>query len=88
MISDDGNRISGSLKILLPFRKSEDNSQKFSVIDVVVSFGGDECLGKVGAWMKITIGVFLEEDGARCQKRSVGHNGKGSGGVRDQKDWS
>ena len=37
MISEDGDRVRSSLQILFPFRKSEDNSKEFPIIDVVVA---------------------------------------------------
>ena len=58
MISDDGDRVRGSLKIVLPFREGKDDSKEFSVINVVVVLSKGESLREVGTGMKVTIGVF------------------------------
>jgi hypothetical protein len=60
MISDDGDQMSGPLKILFPFRKSEDNSKKLSIIDVIVLFSGNERLRKVGTQVEVGISILLK----------------------------
>ena len=51
MVGDDGDRMGGSLDILLPFFQCEDYGKEFSIIDVVVSLSRDKCLGEIRAWM-------------------------------------
>ena len=53
-----------SMKVMSPGFQGSDDSKKFPVIDVVVSFGGGERLREVGAWMPFSIGVGLEKDGS------------------------
>ena len=42
MIHDNGDGVQSSLKVMFPFRKGEDDSKEFSVIDVIVPFGKRE----------------------------------------------
>ena len=51
VVSDDGDRMGDSLDILLPFLQCEDHGKEFSIIDVIVSFSRDKCLGEICAWM-------------------------------------
>ena len=51
VVSDDGDRMRGSLNILFPFFQCEDDSKEFVIIDVIVSFGRDKCLGEIGTRM-------------------------------------
>ena len=59
MVSDDGNRVGCSLNILTPFSESENDCKKFSVIDVIVPFGGEKSAREVGAGMKVAIDIAL-----------------------------
>ena len=47
VVSDDGDRMGGSLDILFPFLQCEDYSKEFMIIDVVVLLGRDKCLGEI-----------------------------------------
>jgi hypothetical protein len=60
VIGDDGDWMSGTLKILLPFRQSEDNSKKFLIVNIVVSFGSNECFGKVCTRVEVSVNIFLK----------------------------
>ena len=65
MIGDDSNRVRCTLNILPPFGEGKDNCKEFPVVDVVVSFGREESTREVGAGVEISIGIALEQDGAR-----------------------
>ena len=49
--SDDGDRMRGFLDVLFPFLQCKDYGKEFTIIDVIVSFSRDKCLGEIGAWM-------------------------------------
>ena len=49
VVGDDGDRMGGSLDILFPFFQCKDYGKEFMIIDVVVPFGRNKCLGEVGA---------------------------------------
>ena len=51
MVSDNGDRMRGSLDILFPFFECEDYSKEFAIIDVIVSLSRNKCLGEICAWM-------------------------------------
>jgi hypothetical protein len=55
----------GSMEIVTPGFKGSDDSEQFSVIDVIVPLSWAKGLREVGAGMPITVGVSLEEDGAQ-----------------------
>ena len=39
MVGNDGDRVCGPLEVLAPFLQSEDYSEEFSIVDVVVVLG-------------------------------------------------
>ena len=51
MVGDDGDRMGGSLDVLLPFLQREDHSEEFTIIDVIVPLSRDKCLGEVCTWV-------------------------------------
>ena len=83
MVGDDGDRMGGSLDVLLPFLQHKDHGKEFAIIDVVVPLSRDKCLGEVCTWVRVAIEIVLKEDGSSCKEGSIGHNGKGVGDIRD-----
>ena len=55
-----------AMKVVVPRFQGADDHEEFPVINVVVSFGRRERLGKVGAGMPVPVGISLKKDGARC----------------------
>ena len=87
MISDDGDRVRGALEIMLPFRKGEDDTKEFSVINVIVALSEEEGFRKVGAGMEVTIGVFLHKDCSSSEERCVSHEKEGFRDIGDGENW-
>ena len=83
MISEDLDREGRPGEVLSPCLKGVEDGEEFSVIDVVVLFGGGERLREVGAWVPLTIWISLEEYGSRGELRGIGGYGKGGIGVRE-----
>ena len=54
VIGEDRDGVRSSLQVLLPLDKGKDNSKEFAIIDVIVSFGRREGLGKVSAGVKVS----------------------------------
>ena len=54
-----------------------DNCEELAVVDVIVLFSWNEQLGEVGAWVPVTVGIGLKEDGAKGILRGVGGDGEG-----------
>ena len=88
MVSEDRNRVSGSLEVLFPFRQRKDDREEFTIIDIIVSFGQGEGLGEISSRMKVSGGVGLHKDCSCCKKRSIGHEGKGVRNIWDAEDRS
>ena len=88
VVSNDGDQMGGSLNVLFPFFQCKDYGKKFAIIDVIVAFSGDKCLGEIGAWMGVTIEIVLEEDGCSGKERSIGHDGERTSNIWDAKDRS
>ena len=63
VIREDLDGEERSIEIMSPGFQGVDDRKEFLVIDVIISFCGDEQLGQIGTGMPITIGVGLEEDG-------------------------
>ena len=55
MVSKDLYREWGSMEVMSPGFQGADNSEEFSVIDVIVSFCWREQLGEVGAGVPFAI---------------------------------
>ena len=60
-----------------------DDSEEFSVVNVVVSFSWGERLREVRTWVPFAVGVGLKKDGTRSILRGVRSNGKGCSRVRE-----
>ena len=76
----------GTMEIVAPRFQGADDSKEFAVIDIVIPFSGGEGLREVGAGMPVTVGVSLEENGARHMLRGVRGDGKRGREVREVKD--
>ncbi len=50
MVCEDDHRVGAPYQEVSPIFEASDDSQEFSVVDIVVSFGGVECLGVVSHW--------------------------------------
>ena len=55
-----------AMKVVVPRVQGVNDHEEFSVINVIVSFGRRERLGKVGARMPVPVVISLKKDGARC----------------------
>jgi len=87
MISDNADRVSCTSQILAPLFKCPYDSEKLSVIDIVVSLCWSEGLGIIGAGVQIPIAIFLHQHRPRGNKRSVGHDEEGKIGIGVTEDW-
>jgi len=59
MICDNGDRVSCASEVLAPFLKCAYDSEKLSVIDIVISLSRSESLGIVGARVQIPVAILL-----------------------------
>ena len=59
MVGDDGNGVGCSLNVLTPFGKGENDCKEFSVINVIVAFGGEKGMRKICTRMEVAIGIIL-----------------------------
>ena len=53
MVSENRDRMWGALEVLFPLRQSEDDSEEFTIVDVIVSFHSREGLREVSAGVEI-----------------------------------
>ena len=83
MVGEDRDGVRSSLQVLLPFHKSEDDSEELSIIYIVVTFCRGEGLGKVSAGVKVPCFVRLHQDGTRSKKGGIGHEGEGASDIGD-----
>ena len=60
MIGNDSDRMRSTLDVLPSFREGKDNREEFPIVDVVVSFSGEESTREVGAGVKISVCIALE----------------------------
>ena len=60
MIGDDSDRMGSTLDVLPPLREGKDNCEEFPIVNVIVSFGGEESTRKVGTGVKVSVCIALE----------------------------
>ena len=82
MVCDHHYRVFSSSEGMLPFLQSLDDSEKLSIIDIVISFCGGEGGRMIGTRMEVSIGVFLHEYSPRGSEGGISHDKEGFGGVR------
>ena len=83
MVGEDRDRVRGSLQVLLPFHKSEDNGEELSIIYVIVALGRGEGFGKVSAGVKVSCVIRLHQDGTSGEEGGVSHEDEGASDIRD-----
>ena len=66
----------------MPFLQSLDDSEEFSVVDIIISFGGGESGRVVSARMKVSVRVLLHEYSPGGSKGGVSHDKKQLGSVQ------
>ena len=83
VVGEDLDWERGSVEVVPPRFQGSDDSEEFSVVNVVVPFSWGERLREVGTWVPFAVGVGLKKDGARSILRGISSNGEGCGGVRE-----
>jgi hypothetical protein len=86
VISEHDDRVRIPFKVVPPCFQGTDDGKEFSIVDLVVSFGGVEGLRKVSAGMMCTVLISLKQDCTGCNKQCIGGQGKLSGGIRVLED--
>ena len=86
MISDDRDRMRGSLKIVLPFGEGEDDGKEFSIINVMVVLSKGEGFREVGTGMRVTIDIFLHKNHTSSKERHISREGEGFRDIRNGED--
>ena len=66
----------GSSKVMAPRLQGVDDSEEFSVVDVVVSFSWEEGVRQVGAGVPVSVFICLEEYASRGEFGCVCCNGE------------
>ena len=77
MVGEDLHGEGRAVEIVAPRFQGANDGKEFSVVNIIVSFGGGEGLREVGTGVPIAVGVGLEKDGARRVFGGVRGNGKG-----------
>ena len=86
VVGEDLYRERGTMEGVAPGFQGANDGEEFTIINIVVPLGGGEGLRQVGTWVPVTIGVGLEEDGARRMFGGIRGDGEGSREVREVKD--
>ena len=87
MVHDNRYRMFHSGKVVSPFLEHLDDSQEFSVIDVVVLFSGGEGGGMVGAGVKVSVGVLLHEYPSSGCEGGISHDIEQFRGIQHFDYW-
>src|SRR5882724_11037572 len=88
VIRKDFKLVGTTFEVMPPFTKSFDDSEKFTIIDIVISFGFNERLGHEGDGMPKTIRTVLRKDGATSIFRGVAFKAEGGGEIGLDQDGS
>ena len=88
MVCDHRYQVFSSSEVMLPFLQSSDDSEKLSIIDIIISFCEGEGGRMIGTRMEVSIGVFLHEYSPRGGEGGVGHDKEGFGSVQHFDYWS
>ena len=86
MVGEDLHWKGGAMEVVAPGFQGANDGEEFTIIDIVVAFGGGEGLREVGAGVPVTVGVSLEEDGARRVFRRICGDSEGGGEVGKVED--
>ena len=61
-------------KIVAPFLQGLDDSEKFPVINIIVSLGGREGGGVISTRMKVPVGILLHEYSSGGSEGRISHD--------------
>ena len=86
VVGEDLHREGRAVEVVAPRLQGANNGEEFSIINIVVPFGGGERLRQVGAWMPVAVGVGLEKNGAGRVLGCVGGDGEGGGEIGEVED--
>ena len=86
VVGEDLHGERGTMEVVTPRLQGVNDGKEFAVVDVIISFGGGEGLGEVGAGVPIPVGISLEKDGTGRVFGGVSGDGEGSGEAREAKD--
>ena len=87
MVRDHHDWMFSSCEVMLPFLQGLDDSEEFSIIDVIVLFCGGEGGRMVGTRMEISIRVLLYKYTSRGCKGGIHHDKERFGCVRHFDYW-
>ena len=74
MVGEEGDRVVGSLEVVVPVVESVNYSEQLPSVDIIVSFSRGEGLGKIGTRMKVTVIISLHEDPSTSKEGRVRHD--------------
>ena len=74
MVSKEGDRMVGSLEVVVPVVESVNYSEQLSIVDIIVTFSRGEGLGKIGTRMKVTVIIPLHENPSTSKEGRVHHD--------------
>ena len=82
MICYYGHQVFGASEIVAPLLQGLDDSEEFSVVNVIVSFSGGEGGRMISTRMKVSVGILLHEYSSGGSERGIGHDKEGFGRIR------
>jgi hypothetical protein len=87
MIGEYDNQVRVPFKVMAPFSERSDDSEQFSIEDLVVSFCWVQGLGQVTARMILSVVISLKEHRSGSHKGGISRNCELASGVGVLKDW-
>ena len=87
MICYYGHRVFHAREIMVPLFQGLDDSEEFSVVNVIVSFGGGKGSRMICAGMEVTVGVLLHEYSSGGGEGGISHDEERFGCIRHFDHW-
>ena len=74
MVIEDNSRKWGSLDVVSPGAESADDTEKFSIVNLIVSFGGGKGLENEGTRVPYIVNVVLVDNSTCCEEGGISFN--------------
>ena len=87
MICYYGYRVFHASEVMAPLFQGLDNSKQFSVVDVVVSFGGRKGGGMISTRVKVSVRVLLHEYSSGSSEGGISHDKERLGSIQHFDHW-
>ena len=76
VIGEQSDGMSGPLQVMAPVFESMNDGEQLLIVDVIIPFGGRECLREISTGVEISVTIPLHKDSSANNKGSISHDNK------------